>query len=99
MPIGVNLTQNGRLETASTRNFTHLRGFQNLDLTLVRAGGLCLCSREFHSPIKLTPMGMPCPYRCTSRKREPLHMALVSPTAQELIGYFFICQSLRERAG
>ncbi|MBN3891289.1 MAG: hypothetical protein HWQ43_19750 [Nostoc sp. JL31] len=29
-------------------NKTHLRGFQSFDLTLVRGGGLCLCSCEFH---------------------------------------------------
>ncbi|MBD2530033.1 hypothetical protein H6G97_10815 [Nostoc flagelliforme FACHB-838] len=37
--IGVNLRQNRRLETASTRNKTHLCGFQTLNLTLVRGGG------------------------------------------------------------
>ncbi|MEA5529126.1 hypothetical protein VB638_05910 [Dolichospermum sp. UHCC 0684] len=26
---------------------THLRGFQTFDFYLVRAGGLCLCSRDF----------------------------------------------------
>jgi hypothetical protein len=40
----------GRLETASTRGFTHLRGFKTLNFSLVRVGGLCLCSREFYSP-------------------------------------------------
>jgi hypothetical protein len=49
---------------SSTRNFTHLRGFQNFDLTLVRLRGLCLCSREFHSPrLKLTRMGYATPLR------------------------------------
>ncbi|HLO89301.1 MAG TPA: hypothetical protein VK203_30435, partial [Nostocaceae cyanobacterium] len=46
--IGVNLTKNGRLETASTqtrrvaasRREGHLRGFENLDFSLVRVGGL-----------------------------------------------------------
>jgi hypothetical protein len=38
---------------------THLRGFQILDFSLVRAGGLCLCSSEFHSPgLKLTPFDL-----------------------------------------
>ncbi len=41
---------------------THLRGLRNLDLTLVRAGGLRLCSREFYSPrLKLTRMSIAVP--------------------------------------
>jgi len=28
---------------------TRLRGFESLNFPLVRAGELCLCSREFHS--------------------------------------------------
>ncbi len=37
---------------------THLRGLRIFDFVLVHEGGLCLCSREFHSPrLKLTPMG------------------------------------------
>ncbi|WP_375491732.1 hypothetical protein [uncultured Nostoc sp.] len=50
MLIGVNLTRNGRLETASTQTKATDPGFQNLDLSLVRRGGQCQCSREFHSP-------------------------------------------------
>ncbi|WP_413199322.1 hypothetical protein [Nostoc piscinale] len=29
---------------------THLRGFKTIDFSLVRAGGLCLCSSELYSP-------------------------------------------------
>ncbi|HLO84011.1 MAG TPA: hypothetical protein VK203_03210, partial [Nostocaceae cyanobacterium] len=57
LPISVNLTKNGRLETASTqarriaasRREGHLRGFENLDFSLVRVGGLGLYSHEFYS--------------------------------------------------
>ncbi|MBN3950074.1 MAG: hypothetical protein HWQ38_27825 [Nostoc sp. NMS7] len=36
---------------------THGGGLRILDFVLVHGGGLCLCSREFHSPrLKLTPM-------------------------------------------
>ncbi|HLO86051.1 MAG TPA: hypothetical protein VK203_13735, partial [Nostocaceae cyanobacterium] len=38
-------------------NKTHLRGFENLDFSLVRVGGLCLCSHEFYSlGLKFTPV-------------------------------------------
>ncbi|HLO88489.1 MAG TPA: hypothetical protein VK203_26265, partial [Nostocaceae cyanobacterium] len=48
-------------------NKTHLRGFENLDFSLVRVGGLCLCSHEFYSlGLKFTPMGnaMSCSMLC-----------------------------------
>ncbi|HLO89289.1 MAG TPA: hypothetical protein VK203_30375, partial [Nostocaceae cyanobacterium] len=36
----------------------HLRGFENLDFSLVRVGGLGLYSHEFYSlGLKFTPMG------------------------------------------
>jgi hypothetical protein len=45
------------VETVATQTKPASAGFKNLDFLLVRAGGLCFCSREFYSPgLKLTPM-------------------------------------------
>ncbi|HLO86193.1 MAG TPA: hypothetical protein VK203_14450, partial [Nostocaceae cyanobacterium] len=43
---------------AASRREGHLRGFENLDFSLVRVGGLGLYSHEFYSlGLKFTPMG------------------------------------------
>jgi hypothetical protein len=55
---------------------TCLRRFQNVYFSLVRAGGLCLSRREFHSPgLKLTPMDIivlfPVVYSTKNRYKSP----------------------------
>jgi hypothetical protein len=67
----VNLTQNGRLETAATQTkptFPAERyanvGFKTLDFPLVRTRRLRLYSREFYSPgLKLTQVSSAVPLR------------------------------------
>ncbi len=56
------------VETAATQTKPAYAGFKTLDFPLVREGGLCLCSREFHSPgLKLTRMGKAfAPTRCVA---------------------------------
>jgi len=61
--IGVNLTLAWRLKPQLHKLAPAYAGYQTLDFPLVRAGGLGFYSSEFHSPeLKLTPMGMACPY-------------------------------------
>jgi hypothetical protein len=45
------------VETAATQTKPASAGFKNLNFSLIRAGGLGFCSREFHSPgLELTAM-------------------------------------------
>jgi hypothetical protein len=88
--VGSQLNAKWAVRNRVYTNKTHLRGFQNFDLTLVRGGGLCLCSqatalggsadlkqvaRELHSPrLKLTRMSIDVPLRIGSELCQNEHV-------------------------
>jgi hypothetical protein len=61
LSIGVNLTIEKAVETASIQTKPACAGYKTLDFCSVRVGELCFYRREFHSHgIILTPMDLSC---------------------------------------